>query len=289
MSKSHSSLPIFITGEIGINHNGDIAIAKKLIDVASVAGLNAVKFQKRNPEKCVPENQKNLRRQTPWGVEMTYLEYRHRIEFGKAEFDEIDAYCKHREIDWYASPWDLDSFEFLTQYKLRHQKVASAMLTHHKLLEAMASSNVHTFIGTGMSSLEEIDAAVAVFRKYNCPFTLMHSVSTYPARNEELNLNCIPEMQARYGCPVGYSGHEFGLLPTILAVVLGACALERHITLSRTMIGSDHLASVEPVGLMKLVAQIQTAVAVMGDGKKQVLESELPIREKLRHIYDNWN
>lgn len=284
MSETHLPPSVFITGEIGINHNGDINIAKKLIDVAAVAGVNAVKFQKRTPDLCVPESQKNLRRQTPWGVEMTYLEYKHRIEFQKPEYDEIDAYCKSRGIEWYASPWDMESFEFLIPYKCKHNKIASALLTHTELLEAMAKSGTHTFLGTGMSTLEEVDQAVAVFRKHDCPFTLMHSVSTYPAKNEELNLNCIPAMQARYNCPVGYSGHEFGLLPSILAVVLGAVAIERHITLNRTMIGSDHLASVEPGGLMKLVAQIKTATAVMGDGVKRVLESEMPIREKLRNV-----
>jgi sialic acid synthase SpsE len=246
MNEVHLPKSVFITGEIGINHNGDIEIAKKLIDVAAVAGVSAVKFQKRTPEKCVPDSQKNLRRQTPWGIEMTYLEYRHRIEFQKAEYDIIDAHCKSRGIEWYASPWDMDSFEFLLQYKPGHHKIASALLTHVEMLEAMAR--------------------------------------TGPAKNEELNLNCIPSMQERYKCPVGYSGHEFGLLPTILAVVLGATAIERHITLNRTMIGSDHLASVEPVGLMKLVAQIKTATTVMGDGVKRVMESELPIREKLRNV-----
>ena len=284
MNEVHLPKSVFITGEIGINHNGDIEIAKKLIDVAAVAGVSAVKFQKRTPEKCVPESQKNLRRQTPWGIEMTYLEYRHRIEFQKAEYDIIDAHCKSRGIQWYASPWDMDSFKFLLQYKPGHHKIASALLTHVEMLEAMARTGTHTFLGTGMSTLEEVDRAVAVFRKHDCPFTLMHSISTYPAKNEELNLNCIPSMQERYNCPVGYSGHEFGLLPTILAVVLGATAIERHITLNRTMIGSDHLASVEPVGLMKLVAQIKTATTVMGDGIKRVMESELPIREKLRNV-----
>jgi len=281
MSEIHPAENVYVTGEIGINHNGDIQNARKLIDVAAVAGADAVKFQKRNPEKCVPPDQRDIRRQTPWG-EMTYIEYRHRIEFGKEEYDAIDVYCKERGIDWYASPWDMDSLEFLVPYKTKHWKVASAMLTHHEMLDAMAQTGAHTFVGTGMSSLEEVDKAVEIFKARGAAYTLMHTVSTYPAKNEELNLNCISFLRERYKCPVGYSGHEFGLLPTVLAVVLGAVAVERHITLNRTMIGSDHLASVEPVGLMKLVAQIKTARTVMGDGVKRVYDSELPVRAKLR-------
>ena len=274
---------VYITAEIGINHNGELELAKKLIDVAVVAGVSAVKFQKRNPEVCVPECQKSVMRQTPWG-DMTYLEYRHRIEFQKNEYDEIERYCEERGIQWYTSIWDEDSLEFILRYDPVHLKIPSAVLTHSPLLEAVADTQIHTFIGTGMSTIEEIDRAVQIFKSKSCPFTLMHSNSSYPAKNEELNLTCIPEYKKRYNCPVGYSGHEFGLLPTVLAVVLGASSVERHITMNRSMVGSDHLASVEPIGLMKLVSYIRTAQTVMGDGVKKVYESELSAMKKLRYF-----
>jgi len=247
------------------------------------AGLSAVKFQKRNPDVCVPHAQRDVMRDTPWG-RMTYIEYRRRIEFGQPQYDEIDAYCRERGIDWYLSVWDHDSLVFALQYEPRHLKVPSALLTHVSLLRAIAAEGLHTFLGAGMSTLEDIDRAVDVFRRADCPFTIMHSVSSYPARNEELNLRCIAMLRERYGCPVGYSGHEFGLLPSVIAVILGATAVERHITLNRSLPGSDHLASVEPVGLMKLSAYIRTARTVLGDGVKRVYDSELPAMKKLRYF-----
>jgi N-acetylneuraminate synthase len=271
----------FVIAEIGINHDGNLDLARKLIDVARVAGADAVKFQKRNPDTCVPPDQARQRRQTPWG-EMSYLEYRWRMEFGRAEYDAIDAYCRERGIEWFASPWDLDSLEFLLRYEPRHLKIPSAMLTHQALLAAVARTGVPTFVSTGMSTIAEIDRAVGVFDDAGCPFTLMHCNSSYPAQNHELNLACMETYRRRYGCPVGYSGHEFGLIPTVVAVALGAVAVERHVTLRRTMPGSDHMASVEPIGLIKLVNYVRTISEIMGDGIKRVHDSELPALQKLR-------
>ena len=271
----------YIIAEVGINHNGSLKIAKKLIDIAALSGCNAVKFQKRNPDVCVPEHQKSVLRDTPWGT-MTYLEYKHRIEFGKMEYDEIDAYCKDKGVAWSASPWDLDSLQFLNQYDLPFLKVPSAMLTNWELLEACAKSGKKTILSTGMSTEEEINQAVSILRQHANDFALLHCNSSYPAPLNELNLSTIKTLQQKYNCEVGYSGHEFRLGTTVAAVYLGATIVERHITLDRTMWGTDHMSSVEPQGLIKLVKGIRELEEAYGDGIIQVTETEKPIRTKLR-------
>ena len=271
----------YIIAEIGINHNGSLEVAKKLIDIAAVAGCNAVKFQKRNPDVCVPEHQKSIPRETPWGT-MSYLEYKYRMEFGQEEYDIIDAYCKEKNIEWSASPWDMDSLEFLQQYDVPFIKIPSAMITHEDLMRASAKTGKEIIFSTGMSNIDEVDQAVEWMREEGANFSLLHCNSTYPAPLEDLNLKCIQTLKERYGCEVGYSGHEFRLGTTVASVYLGATIIERHITLDRTMWGSDHLASVEPQGLIKLVKGIRELELALGDGHKRVTQSELPVRKKLR-------
>ena len=271
----------YIIAEIGINHNGDLDIAKRLIDIASLSGCDAVKFQKRNPDVCVPEHQKNIMRETPWGA-MTYLEYKYKVEFGKEEYDEIDRYCKEKGIAWSASPWDLDSLEFLNQYDLPFIKIPSAMLTNIPLIIACAQSGKKVILSTGMSTEEEIDLAVEAIRTFTEDFALLHCNSTYPAPLNELNLSTITTLKNKYNCEVGYSGHEFRIGTTVSSVYLGATIIERHITLDRTMWGTDHLSSVEPQGLIKLVKGIRELEEAFGNGVIQVTESEKPIRTKLR-------
>jgi N-acetylneuraminate synthase len=271
----------YIIAEIGINHNGDLNIAKRLIDIAALSGCDAVKFQKRNPDVCVPEHQKNVMRDTPWGT-MTYLEYKYRVEFEKEEYDEIDRYCIEKGIKWSASPWDMDSLEFLMQYDLPFIKLPSAMLTNNELVEACAKSGKKLILSTGMSTEEEIDVAVTLIRKHTENFAILHCNSTYPAPIAELNLSTIATLKNKYKCEVGYSGHEFRIGTTVAAVYLGATILERHITLDRTMWGTDHLSSVEPQGLIKLVKGVRELEEAFGDGIIQVTESEKPIRTKLR-------
>jgi N-acetylneuraminate synthase len=271
----------YIIAEIGINHNGDLNIAKRLIDIAALSGCDAVKFQKRNPDVCVPEHQKNVMRDTPWGT-MTYLEYKYRVEFEKEEYDEIDRYCIEKGIKWSASPWDMDSLEFLMQYHLPFIKLPSAMLTNNELVEACAKSGKKLILSTGMSTEEEIDVAVTLIRKHTENFAILHCNSTYPAPIAELNLSTIATLKNKYKCEVGYSGHEFRIGTTVAAVYLGATILERHITLDRTMWGTDHLSSVEPQGLIKLVKGVRELEEAFGDGIIQVTESEKPIRTKLR-------
>ena len=273
MKKTH------IIAEIGINHNGSLDICKKLIDVAALAGCDSVKFQKRNPDVCVPEHQKSVMRETPWGT-MTYLDYKYRVEFEKPEYDEIDKHCKEKGIEWSASPWDLDSLEFLAQYDIPYIKIPSAHLTNIPLLEASVATGKRVIASTGMSTLEEIDKAVEVLKKGD--FALLHCNSTYPAPLEELNLNCIKTLKERYNCEVGYSGHEFRLGTTVASIYLGATILERHITLDRTMWGSDHLSSVEPQGLIKLVKGVRELETSLGDGVIGVTEGEKKVRKKLR-------
>ena len=273
--------PTYIIAEIGINHNGSLEAAKKLIDVAAVAGCNAVKFQKRNPDVCVPEHQKSVMRDTPWG-KMTYLDYKYKVEFEKREYDIIDEYCRQKNIAWSASPWDLDSLDFLMGYDIPFIKIPSAMITNEELMRASAATGKKIIFSTGMSTLEEIDQAVQWMNEENTPFSLLHCNSTYPAPLEDLNLSCIPVLKEKYQCEVGDSGHEFRLGTTGAAVYLGATILERHITLDRTMWGSDHLASVEPQGLIKLVRGVRELESAYGDGRKRVTEGELPIRKKLR-------
>jgi N-acetylneuraminate synthase len=269
----------YIIAEIGINHNGSLEKAKKLIDLAAVAGCDAVKFQKRNPDVCVPEHQKQNIRETPWGS-MTYIDYKHRVEFGKEEYDEIDRYSRERNISWSASPWDVDSLNFIMQYDIPWIKIPSAMITKEDLMVEVAKTGKKIIFSTGMSTYEEIDQAVKWLK--DCDIVMMHCNSSYPALLEDLNLSCIKTLKSRYNCEVGYSGHEFRLGTSVAAVYLGATYIERHITLDRTMWGSDHMASVEPQGLIKLVRGIRELEAAYGDGIKKVTESELPIRKKLR-------
>ena len=280
----------YIIGEIGINHQGDLSIAKKLIDIAAAAGCDAVKFQKRNPDVCVPEEQKNKPR-TWQGEEMTYLEYKHKIEFGLEEYDEIDDYCKLKGIAWSASPWDMDSLKFLERYDIPFIKVPSAMITNHELLEACVRSGKRVIFSTGMSTQEEIDEAVATLRIAKDLYVsvndhkigLLHCNSTYPAPVSELNLSAIQTLQNKYpDFEIGYSGHEMLLGTTVASVLLGASIIERHITLDRTMEGSDHSASVTPWGLFKLVSGIRELEDAYGDGVIKVTKSEEPVRKKLR-------
>jgi N-acetylneuraminate synthase len=273
----------YIIAEIGINHNGSLDIAKKLIDVAVVAGCDAVKFQKRNPDVCVPEHQKNIPRETPWGT-MTYLEYKHKVEFEKPEYDEINSHCAEKGIEWSASPWDLDSLRFLEQYDIPFIKIPSAMITNEDLMRQSARSGKKIIFSSGMSTLEETDQAVKWMREEGVDFSLLHCNSAYPAPLRDLNLSCIKTLKDRYDCEVGYSGHEFRLGTTVAAVYLGATILERHITLDRTMWGSDHLASVEPQGLIKLVRGVRELEEAFGDGVKRVTDGELASRKKLRGI-----
>ncbi|MBE6015706.1 MAG: N-acetylneuraminate synthase [Lachnospiraceae bacterium] len=271
---------VYITAEIGINHNGDIEIAKKLIDVAFVAGCDAVKFQKRTIDKVYTKEFLDGPRQSPWGT--TQRAQKEGLEFGKNEYDIIDAYCKEKGLEWYASAWDVDSQIFLRQYNLKFNKIASAMLVNEDLLDCVASEGRYTFIATGMSSMEEVDRAVEVFKKHNCPFELLHCNSTYPMPDEDANLNLIHTLAQRYGCKVGYSGHEDGLLVSECAVAIGATSIERHITLDRTMYGSDQKASVEPAGLCELVKNIRIIERLMGDGEKRLTPAEAEIKKKLR-------
>ena len=271
----------YIIAEIGINHNGSLEVAKKLIDIAAVSGCDAVKFQKRNPDVCVPEHQKSIPRDTPWGT-MSYLDYKYRMEFGKEEYDEIDTYCKEKGIAWSASPWDMDSLRFLEQYDLPFIKMPSAMMTNEPLMRAAAKSGKKIIFSCGMSTLDETDQAVRWMEEESAKFALLHCNSTYPAPLEDLNLKCIQTLKERYACEVGYSGHEFRLGTTVASIYLGATIVERHITLDRTMWGSDHLASVEPQGLIKLVKGIRELEIALGDGNKVVTDGELPVRKKLR-------
>ena len=285
MKKTH------IIAEIGINHNGDLNIAKKLIDVASLSGCDSVKFQKRNPDVCVPEHQKSVMRDTPWG-KMTYLDYKHRVEIGKEEYDEIDRYCKERDIQWSASPWDMDSLEFLNQYDLPYIKIPSAMLTNDELLLAARNTEKKVILSTGMSTWREIDHANNLLinggeipkrmGRGNKNYALLHCNSQYPAPLEELNLSAIKTLKERFFCEVGYSGHEFRLGTSVAAVYLGATIIERHITLDRTMWGTDHLCSVEPQGLIKLVKGIRELETCFGDGELGCSDGELEIAKKLR-------
>ncbi|MFI0422772.1 N-acetylneuraminate synthase family protein [Spongiactinospora sp. 9N601] len=273
--------PVYMIGEIGINHNGDIDIARRLIDVAADAGCQAVKFQKRTPEICVPLEQRGQIRQTPWG-EMTYMEYKLRTEFGTDEYTQIAKYCEERGLQWFASPWDVPSVEFLESMNVVTHKVASACVTDLELLRALAATGKPIILSTGMSTLPEIDRAVEVVGTSR--LILMHSTSTYPLPPEEANLRTIVTLRERYGVPVGYSGHERGLQISLAAVTLGAVAVERHITLDRTMWGSDHAASLEPVGLEHLVRDIRIIETALGDGVKRVFPGEEAPKARLRRV-----
>jgi N-acetylneuraminate synthase len=276
-----SNLPFFIA-EIGINHNGDIEIAKKLIDMAIEAGCDAVKFQKRDISTVYTQEYLESDRESPWGT--TQRHQKEGLEFEKTEYDEIDRYCKQKGILWSASAWDIKSQEFLRGYNLLFNKVASAMLTHNDLLEYIAREGRHTFISTGMSTYSDIDNAVAIFRKNNCPFTLFHCVSTYPCNDEDCNIRAIKILEERYVCPVGYSGHESGILPTVAAVALGAKAIERHITLDKNMYGSDQSASLESKELSEIISRANGIMACLGHGKKKFIDAEKSVAKKLRYF-----
>jgi len=272
---------VFITAEIGINHNGDIEIAKKLIDVAKESGCDAVKFQKRTVEKVYSKEVLDSPRDSPWGT--TTRDQKLGLEFNEKQYDMINDYCNKKNIEWYASAWDIDSQLFLRKYNLKHNKVASAMLTHKKLLETIAEEKKHTFISTGMSTMDEIRQAVEIFKRRNCPFELQHSNSSYPMNLEEANLRCIETLRKEFQCDVGYSGHEaIGYIICVTAVVLGATSIERHLTLDRSMYGSDQAASLEPAGMNRLVRDIRTIDRILGDGVKRVWPSEIPVMKKLR-------
>jgi len=272
---------VFITAEIGINHNGDIEIAKKLIDFAKSANCDAVKFQKRTVEKVYSKQVLDSPRESPWGT--TTREQKLGLEFNKKEYDVIDAYCKEKKIEWFASSWDIDSQLFLRNYHLKHNKIASAMLTNTELLNVVAEEKKYTFISTGMSTIDQIAHAVKVFKNHDCSFELMHSNSSYPMKPDEANLLCIKTLKEKFNCNVGYSGHESsGYSISLAAAVLGASSIERHITGGRDMYGSDQAASLEPIGLGRLVRDIRMLDLIMGDGVKRVYPSEVSVMKKLR-------
>jgi len=271
----------FIIAEIGINHNGSLDIAKKLIEEAKDAGCDAVKFQKRTIDIVYPAEVLATPRQSPWGT--TTREQKEGLEFGKTEYDEIDAYCRKLGIPWFASAWDIPSQEFLRSYNLPYNKIASAMAAHLEFVDAVASEKKPTFLSVGMCTYEDVDKAVAILRKHGCPFSIMHTVSTYPCAEEDLNLLAMQELRKRYGVPVGYSGHEVSVSPSVMAAALGASVIERHITLDRAMYGSDQAASLEKPGLETLVAQIRKLSAVLGDGVKRVSDAEKAVAGKLRY------
>jgi N-acetylneuraminate synthase len=271
--------PTFIIAEIGINHNGDLLTAKKLIDAASLAGCDAVKFQKRTPELCVPPEQREVERDTPWG-RMTYMEYRYRLEFGLDEYAEIDHYCREKGILWFASCWDESAVDFIVQFDPVCVKMASASLTDSLLLEKVKTTGVPVILSTGMSTMIQIRSAVAQMDPEH--LLIAHSTSCYPCHPDELNLRMISTLQMEFDCPIGYSGHEVGLQTTYAAVTLGASFVERHITLDRTLWGSDQAASVEPWGFMRLVRDIRVIEKALGDGVKRVYESEMPTMRRLR-------
>lgn len=273
--------PCYVIAEIGINHNGQIDLVKQLIDVAFEAGCDAIKFQKRTPEICVPEEQWEIQRETPWGT-MSYIEYKNKIEFGLKEYREIDSYCSKKGMTWFASPWDVPSVDFLEELEVPCYKVASACLTDDELLKHIRSKGRPVLLSTGMSSMEQIRRAVSYLDGEN--LIILQCNSSYPAVHEELNLRVIPSYSEEFGVPIGYSGHETGLAPSLAAVALGAKVIERHITLDRAMWGTDQAASVEPQGIERLVRDIRVVEACLGDGAKMVYQSEMEAMEKLRRV-----
>lgn len=272
---------VFIIAEIGINHNGSMDIAKQLIEQAHRSGCDAVKFQKRTIDIVYTPEMLAQQRESPWGT--TQRQQKEGLEFSEAQYDEIDAYCRSLGIAWFASAWDIPSQRFLRKYDSQYNKVASAMTTHLDFLEEVASEGKLTFLSTGMCELEDIDRAVAIFRRHECPVVLMHSVSTYPSPEGDLNLRCLQTLRSRYGLPVGYSGHEASVSPSVVAAMLGAVAIERHITLNRAMYGSDQAASLEGRGLETLVSQLRKIPMVLGSGEKVVTPGEKAVAQKLRY------
>ena len=275
--------PILIA-EIGINHNGSIKDAKKLIDLAKKYNFDFVKFQKRDLKIVIPENIREIKKETPWGI-ITYMDYKKKIEFGDKEFSEIDKYCRKIKINWFASAWDVNSLSFLKKYGTKVNKIASAMVTNKEFLIQVAKEKKKTFISTGMASLNDIDNAVKIFKKHKCPFVLLHCVSSYPCPEDELNLNLISFYKARYKCDVGYSGHENSVSPTILAWTLGASVIERHITLDRAKWGTDQAASLSEDGIKALTYQINKLPSALGNGKKKFSKKEKKLSKKFRY----WN
>jgi len=272
--------PYFI-GEIGINHNGDMQVTKKLIDAVSACNWDCAKFQKRNPDICVPNHQKNKLRETPWGT-MAYIDYKHKIEFGYKAYSTINQYCLEKPIDWTASVWDLDSLEFIMNYNVPFIKIPSALITNTELLIETARTNKPIIMSTGMSTLEEVDIAVNTVMKSGKNPVIMHTNSSYPTPKKELNLRIIPFLKKRYGCVIGYSGHEQDLEPTVIAAVLGAKVIERHITLSHNMWGTDQRASLEVIAMDMLYKRVKDIDIILGSDEKKVTKSELIIRKKLR-------
>ena len=277
-------MSIFIVSEVGINHNGDISICKELIDVAVDAGCDAVKFQKRDIDQVYTQEFLDGPRESPWGN--TQRAQKEGLEFSKEQYLEISKYCADKGIEWFASAWDINSQAFLRQFDCKYNKIASAMIVHEELFQMVADEGKHTFISTGMSTYEDIQKAVDIFRATGCSFELMHTISTYPMKDEDANLNLINTLRNRYDCNVGYSGHEVGLAISYAAVVMGITSLERHITLDRAMYGSDQSASIEPSGLRQLIGAVRKIEKAMGDGEKRVIDAEVPISRKLREHLD---
>jgi len=273
-------MAIFITAEIGINHNGDMLTCKKLIDVAVESGCDAVKFQKRDLDKVYTQDFLDSNRESPWGK--TQRDQKNGLEFDGDDYSEIDSYCKKKNIEWFASAWDLNSQKFLKKFDCKYNKIASAMIVYDELLHMVAKEGKHTFISTGMTSYEDIHNAVDIFKKEKCSFELMHTVSTYPMKDEDANLNLINTFRDKFQCNVGYSGHEVGIAISCAASALGISSLERHITLDRSMYGSDQSASVEPAGLRQLVGSVRKIEISMGDGVKKIIDAEAPIAANLR-------
>ena len=273
-------MAIFIIAEIGINHNGDMKICKDLIDVAVDSGCDAVKFQKRDLDLVYTQEFLASSRESPWGT--TQREQKEGLEFGFEEFSEVDRYCQEKGIEWFASAWDLKSQEFLRQFDCKYNKVASAMIVYKDLLKMIAEEGNHPFISTGMSTYDDIQAAVDIFKEAGCSYELMHCVSTYPINDEDANLNVIQALRDKFKCDVGYSGHEVGLAVSYAAATLGITSLERHITLGRSMYGSDQAASIEPAGIRQLVGAVRKVELAMGDGIKRFDEDEMKVAQKLR-------
>ena len=273
-------MSLFFIAEIGINHNGDMKICKQLIDVAVDAGCDAVKFQKRDINLVYNKEFLDSPRESPWGK--TQRDQKMGIEFSEDDYQEIDNYCKTKNINWFASAWDLNSQLFLRKFNFKYNKIASAMLVNLELLKMISEEKKHTFISTGLSTLKDIEVAVNIFKDNNCPFELMHCVSTYPMKDEDANLKTIETLREKFKCKVGYSGHETGLVVSHAAAALGVSSIERHITLDRAMYGSDQAASLAPAGLKKLVKEVRRIQIAMGDGVKRIIEAEIPIAKKLR-------
>ena len=273
---------VFIIAEIGINHNGDMELVKKLVDMAKDAGCNAVKFQKRTIDIVYAKELLDSPRESPWGK--TQRAQKEGLELREKDYDKVDQYCKEKGIEWFASAWDIPSQKMLRKYKSKYNKVASAMLTNIPFLKAVAEEKKHTYISTGMSRLEDIDKTVALFRENKCPFTLLHCVSTYPCEDADCNLLCMETLKKRYGCEVGYSGHEKGILPSVIATALGATAIERHITLDKKMYGSDQAASIDETQLKEMVKEVREVPKILGNGVKCVSEKEAAVAKKLRYF-----